>query len=308
MTVYPSDIMDTLTGVMINPAYSGRDPIRELIDAAHAKNIKVVAWFEYGFAAQNGSPGAILQARPEWAAKDVNGNTLVKNGFYWMNPMRPDVQNFMIALFMEVVRNYPDIDGVQGDDRLPAMPSEGGYDDYTVSLYQSEHGGNNPPNTGKNIAWLKWRADILSAFAARLYDSVKMESPGMMVAASPSPYGFGYDEYLQDYNVWMDNGDVDIVSPQLYRRESQGINVYNSLLNAQLDRIGREHTAKFFPGILLYLGGEYPSAQFLVDVIRANRAQNVTGEVYFFGTGLQVPELQEAFRTIYPAKALYPDL
>ena len=26
------------------------------------------------------------------------------------------------------------IDGIQGDDRLPAMPSEGGYDDYTLSF------------------------------------------------------------------------------------------------------------------------------------------------------------------------------
>ena len=34
--------------------YQGRDPLREIIDEAHAHNIKVHAWFEYGFAASYG--------------------------------------------------------------------------------------------------------------------------------------------------------------------------------------------------------------------------------------------------------------
>ena len=38
---------------------------------------------------------------------------------------------------LEVVKNY-DIDGIQGDDRLPAMPAEGGYDAYTRNAYQKE--------------------------------------------------------------------------------------------------------------------------------------------------------------------------
>ena len=49
------------------------------------------------------------------------------------------------------------------------MPSEGGYDDYTVSLYESEHGGQSPPVNRTDPIWLKWRADILSAWAEELY-------------------------------------------------------------------------------------------------------------------------------------------
>ena len=36
----------------------------------------------------------------------------------------------MTEMVLEVVRNYK-VDGVKGDDRLPAMPAEGGYDRYT---------------------------------------------------------------------------------------------------------------------------------------------------------------------------------
>ncbi|MEO0511074.1 MAG: hypothetical protein AAF065_14585, partial [Verrucomicrobiota bacterium] len=33
----------------------------------------------------------------------------------------------------------------QGDDRLPANPSTGGYDAYTISEYEKEHQGESPP-------------------------------------------------------------------------------------------------------------------------------------------------------------------
>ena len=51
----------------------------------------------------------------------------------------------MISLFKEVTVNY-NIDGVQGDDRLPAVPSSSGYDSYTKNLYFAENGINPPTN------------------------------------------------------------------------------------------------------------------------------------------------------------------
>ncbi|MDZ7797067.1 MAG: family 10 glycosylhydrolase [Candidatus Marinimicrobia bacterium] len=50
-TLYPSRIMDSLFQRPVSPRFSGRDPLKELIDAAHRNGIRVIAWFEYGFAA-----------------------------------------------------------------------------------------------------------------------------------------------------------------------------------------------------------------------------------------------------------------
>lgn len=309
LTTYPSQVAAAITGNEIDPLYTGRDPLRELIDAAHAKDIKVMAWFEYGFAAFNGSPGPILDNTPEhWKAIDVDGNIVVKNGFYWMNAFHPDVQQFMIDLVTEVVENYPDIDGVQGDDRLPACPSEAGYDPYTVELYKDAHGGEEPPTQSKSINWLRWRADLINDFGKRLYDSVKLENPNMIVAMSPSPLSFGYDEYLQDYTTWVEDGYCDVVSPQLYRRESQGLEVYKGLLSSQYNRLDAQDQSIFYPGLLLFLGGYLPSQQFIADMVQSNRAQGVQGEVYFFYTGFTDPNVQEVLKAMYPEKAIYPDL
>ena len=304
-TTYPSQVMDGLIGRPIDPLYAGRDPLRELIDAAHARGIKVFAWFEYGFAAFYGSPGPILEAYPSWAAINSSGEPVVKNGFHWLNPMLPEVRGFMEDLILEVANNYPDIDGVQGDDRLPAMPSEGGYDGYTVSLYQAEHGGQSPPANRTNPVWLQWRADILNAWAEELYQKVKQANPNCIVAMSPSPLTFGFSEYLQDYTAWIEGGYCDIVSPQLYRRDNQGIEVYRGLLQDQLVRVGNTNKDIFYPGLLSYLGGYVPNPQFFVDMVRTNRAHGVQGEVHFFYNALIANE--EVFRVVYPGAALFPE-
>jgi len=316
MTTYPSDIMESLTGTKIDPRYGSRDPLQEMIEEAHARGIKVMAWFEYGFAANYASldkslslseqiqqsGGPVLQAKPEWAGVDQNGDLLEKNSFIWMNGLHPEVQEFMTSLMLEVVQNY-DIDGVQGDDRLPAMPSEGGYDNYTVNRYQQEI-GTIPPTGTKNSAWLQWRANILNEYAAHLYDTVKYTDPNVVVAMSPSPMNFGYVEYLQDWPAWVNNGNADIVSPQLYRRDNQGIGVYNNLLNNQLTKIDQDKVLTFYPGLLIALGPYSPSAEFFADMVQSNRANGVSGEVYFYYLGLNRNE--DVIKALYPAPAIYP--
>ena len=304
VTTYPSQVMENLTGTSIATQYTGRDPLRELIDIAHERDIKVFAWFEYGFAAFNGSPGPILEAEPNWGAINSDGDQVVKNGFYWLNSLLPEVQSFMTDLVLEVVTNYPDLDGVQGDDRLPAMPSEGGYDAFTVSEYAAEHGGAEPPSNRLDAAWLQWRADRLNLFAENLYDSIKELNPNCLVAHSPSPLDFGYREYLQDYTTWVRDGYSDIVSPQLYRRDNQGLPIYRNLLLDQIDRVGDENRSIFYPGVLSYLGSYIPREDFLAGMILENRKNGVTGEVHFFYNTLLVR--QKVFKAMYPGKAIFP--
>jgi uncharacterized lipoprotein YddW (UPF0748 family) len=53
--------------------------LAELIHAAHSLGIKVIPWFEYGFASSyNLNGGPLLEKKPEWAARDRTGNLLNK--------------------------------------------------------------------------------------------------------------------------------------------------------------------------------------------------------------------------------------
>lgn len=304
MTTYPSKSMKEFTGVEIDTLFTGRDPLKELIEEAHKKNIKVIAWFEFGFSSSyqlNGGP--ILEKKPEWASKDVNGNLVTKNGFEWMNGFNPDVQNFMLSLIMEVVRNY-NIDGIQGDDRLPAMPSEAGYDEYTSNLYKSEHDGNNPPSYHKDYDWIKWRSNLLTDFMGRIYDSVKTFNKNIIVSMAPSIYPWSEEEYLQDWPTWMQKSYVDLVCPQVYR---YNIEDYRSALELIVeDQINKDNLKKFYPGVLLKVGDYYPDEEFLRQMIDLNRKNGINGEVFFFYEGIK--KYPDFFKEIYKDRVVFPEL
>jgi len=77
-----------------------------------------------------------------------------------MNGFDPEVQDFIMGLIMEVVSKYS-IDGIQGDDRLPAMPSLAGYDNYTVGLYRAKYQVD-PPKYIYDTQWVDFRVNLLN--------------------------------------------------------------------------------------------------------------------------------------------------
>ncbi|MCB9266422.1 MAG: family 10 glycosylhydrolase [Lewinellaceae bacterium] len=304
-TTYPSAQVKAVTGLAIQPDFEGRDPLRELIEAAHEKGIKVFAWFEFGFAAtMNDTTGGILiQKNPHWASRDQEGRVTEKNGFQWMNPFHPEVQDFIKGLVLEVVRNY-DIDGIQGDDRLPALPSNGGYDEYTVNLYQSEHGGRKPPVHYKDYEWVKWRSGKLSSFLAGLVGEVRKEKPGIIISMAPSIYPWSEENYLQDWPEWMDMGLVDLIIPQVYRYD---LDAYQREVDKILTRQLHPHDkGRFFPGVLLQVNDYNPSEELLEGFIAYNRQHGIPGEVFFFFEGIR--KFEAYFKERYKDRPPFPSL
>lgn len=296
-TLFPSQVVKRLTGVLINERAAGRDPLQELVEEAHARGLKVYAWFEFGFASDyQGGPGRELVLKhPEWAALDAAGKPVVKNGFSWMNALDPSLQRFLLDLILEAVRGY-DIDGIQGDDRLPAMASEGGYNPVNIARYQAEHGGKSPPADFRDPAWVRWRAGKLNDFMRQLHGEVKAAKPAIQISMSPSPYPWGVDEYLQDWPTWLREGWVDSLAPQIYRYNIEGY-------RKELRKLAREQLcpaqrARVFPGVLLALGKSYViSAELLRQMIEENRREGFPGEVHFHSEGV-APRL-EVLKSLY---------
>lgn len=281
-TIYPSTVMNNLIGKPQLERFTGRDPLQEMIEEARSAGIKVHAWFEYGFSSSfSANGGPIIAAKPGWAAKDMGGQLMVKNGFDWLNAFHPEVQDFMISLIKEVVGRY-DVDGVQGDDRLPACPSSSGYDSYTAALYKAET-GQDPPNNEKETNWVNWRAKKLNAFLKRLRTEVKAMKPSLLFTMSPSPYPFSLTEYLQAWPTWVDSGYVDAVFPQVYRYD---ISAYTSTLIQQKSAVNG-NLSIVYPGVLVKSGTYVATDGFLTQMIQANRNNGFKGEAWFFYEGVK---------------------
>ncbi|TGE25813.1 hypothetical protein E5K00_11665 [Hymenobacter aquaticus] len=214
------------TGLRTDPTYADRDILAEAIAEGHRVGLRVEAWFEYGFVAGwtgNLAPGAvrgpILDVHPDWTATKLSGQQLdPASNFYWMAQSNPAAQNFLISLATEISRRY-DVDGIQLD-RIRYASLDYGYDPFTVVLYRQEHNGAAPPTAGNDAAWMRWRADKINSFHARVYDSIKAVNPRLIVSNAPSQYGSStytaYNQYLQDWKWWVDNNKVDNVQVQSY--------------------------------------------------------------------------------------------
>lgn len=289
-TLYPSDIMGQTFGDTFRQdtvfRSLGLDPLRNVIDYAKPLGLVVIPWFEFGFSSSYQQQGGhILAAKPEWAARDKEGFILTKNGFEWMNAIHPEVQDFLLDLVMEVLVNY-EVAGIQGDDRMPAMPSEGGYSTFTQELYETQM-GTKVPDDPKETQFLDWKADQLSKFAKKLYSEIKAYDSQTIVSLAPSVYPWSKEQYLQDWPQWLSDGSLDELIPQNYRWD---INSYEQTLEELVQRYTQakrpNDKLRFAPGIIIKAGLRHNDYSYVKEAIRLNRSNGVEGEVYFFYEGL----------------------
>jgi uncharacterized lipoprotein YddW (UPF0748 family) len=307
-TLYRSQLMDSLFDVPIDQVYGERDPLAELIDEAHKRNITVIAWFEFGFASSYEENGGHLLARfPEWAARDIEGDLLEKNGFEWMNAYHPDVQSFLLSLICEVAENY-EVDGVQGDDRLPAQPAHGGYSEYTIKRYKESHNGKRPPDNYHDREWMRWRGDILNAFVGNVYDTVKAIDPDILVTWAPSIFQWSFDEYLQDWPAWIREGHADLIFTQNYRYSPEEYRTVTSQQQAFAKNM-KGVSDILYSGLLINVADYVISEDFLLSSISYNRSLGINGEVMFFYEGLRKDNdtlARRLLQSVYSTKSDLP--
>jgi uncharacterized lipoprotein YddW (UPF0748 family) len=236
-TTYPSKVAKRVVGSSFMPKKSagilinrtltktegleGRDVLQEMVVSGHKQGLSVIPWFEFGFmapAATDPAGSNLAKLHPDWLTQKQDGGTIWKEGKdprVWLNPFKPEVKKFIIDLVVEVVKKY-DVDGIQFDDHF-GLPSEFGYDKFTVDLYKSEHQGKLPPKNPKNEEWVNWRADKITAVMRDLFTAIKAANPKAIVSVSPNPQIFAKSFFLQDWAKWERQGLVEELLIQVYR-------------------------------------------------------------------------------------------
>jgi uncharacterized lipoprotein YddW (UPF0748 family) len=195
----------------------GQDVLGDIVAQARQHQLLVLPWFEFGFMAPLTSE--LAMDHPAWLTQQRNGeqtSTGPAGEVAWLNPFHPEVQQFITDLVVEAVSNY-DVDGIQFDDHM-SLPYTFGYDPYTVALYQQEM-KKAPPADPQDEAWVKWRADKITAFMVRLKQAVRSRKPTAIVSISPNYAAYAYKFQLQDWATWVKEGIADELIVQVYRSE-----------------------------------------------------------------------------------------
>ena len=311
-TTYPSAVAKQAIGAAVDPrpiGLEGRDSLAELVQQAHQKGMAVLPWFEFGFMAPEDSALAIRH--PDWLTQQRDGLQVWQEGIYprvWLNPFKPEVQAFIQSLVMELVNQY-DIDGIQLDDHF-GLPYQFGYDAYTVQLYQREHQGNAPPSNPKDPAWIRWRAAKITSFTTQLFRAIKARKNNVLLTLSPNNADFSYNNSLQDWQTWRQQGLIEELVLQVYGNSLQA---FNAQLQAPELQTARQHIPTSI-GILTGLKHSPVPIQQVRDRVQAVRKQKFAGVSFFFYETLwhlvAEPEADRkaAFRSLFSSPAVRPNV
>ncbi|MGH9422868.1 MAG: glycoside hydrolase family 10 protein, partial [Thermoanaerobaculia bacterium] len=222
------------------------DPLRALLDAAHARGIQVHAFVIAGAIFHGDPKKGPLPRDPrhvflqhfwdakahrmytgarQWGTKTSKGRYQFASDWY-IDFGHPDAAAYTADVLLHLVRAY-DIDGIHLDRiRYPETPKgDAGYNDTSVARFRARYG--RLPQA-KDALWNDWRREQVTNFVRRLALGAKAIRPSITISAALISWGSGpaasggfpktdaYRVAFQDWDAWLREGIIDVASPMLY--------------------------------------------------------------------------------------------
>ena len=214
-----SEYLTGIQGKMPSPFY---DPLAFAVAEAHKRGLQLHAWFNPFRAGhpESKSPPAlnhVTRTHPEIIRH--YGKQI------WSDPGEPEAQARALAAVLDVVKRY-DVDGVVFDDYFYPYPEKNGNgqlmdfsDDASWKKFGAQSG------LGRD----GWRRANINQFVQKVSSSVHAAKPWVQFGISPFgiwrpgvPAGIdakaldAYGRLYADAPLWLRNGWVDYLAPQLY--------------------------------------------------------------------------------------------
>ncbi len=225
------------------------DPLRALLDAAHARGIEVHAFVIVG-AIFHGDPNRVALPRDprhvflqhfwdakarrpyrgsrQWGTKTSKGRYQFATDWY-VDLGHPAAAAYTADVLLHLVRAY-DIDGIHLDRvRYPESPhGDVGYNETSVARFRARYG--RAPHA-KDPLWNDWRREQVTSFVRHLALGARAIRPSITISAALISWGAGpiasggftntdaYRVAFQEWDAWLREGIIDVASPMLYKRE-----------------------------------------------------------------------------------------
>lgn len=312
-----------LTGEQgLPPADSSYDPMRYMIKAAHDRRMEFHAWLNPYRATWDLDTASLSLIHPMRALPpNLRSQWFFRYGRrYYFNPANPFVRQHLVNVVRDIIVRY-DVDGIHFDDYFYPYKEPGenlnDYNDFAAN-----------PRGFTNIE--DWRRDNVNKLVQEVSQIIKKFKPyvrfgvgsfGVWRNSDRDPLNgsdtrsgiTSYDDLYADILLWLKNGWIDYVAPQLYWSVGYPPSDYQKLL---------EWWSKHTYGKHLYIGhaaykiGNSPNdanwslPEQISKQVTLNRANvNVQGSIYFSAKALMRNALgvqDSLINVLYPSPALVP--
>jgi uncharacterized lipoprotein YddW (UPF0748 family) len=273
-----------LTGTQGKPPSPYYDPLQFMIEETHKRGMEFHAWCnpyraDFQIGKSSIAPDHITRIHPEWF--------LTYGDKKYFDPSNKDAQRFVVNVIADIVLRY-DVDAIHMDDYFypyriagKEFPDEEAYRKSGTSLSKDD-----------------WRRSNVDSIILLLSQAIKQEKPWVKFGISPfsvwrnkdqDPEGSdskasqtNYDDLYANILLWLKNGWIDYVVPQLYLEIGNGKIAYEKLLDWWSKHTYGRH---LYIGQAIYRAGEtaaWRNPDELPDQIQLLRQYpNVQGSVFF---------------------------
>lgn len=224
---YNSTIEPTATDVA-----AGFDPLADLITKAHTggRRIEVHAWITTYLIWNNQTtpptqPDHPYNLHPEWLSQHTNGTTW-DGGNYQFEQSHPEVQKHVYNVAMDIITRY-DVDGFHFD-YVRFSGNMWGYHPVAVDRFNRRFNRTGKP-AHTDPAWLQFRRDQVSGLVRKVYLNAIAARPEVKLSAATICFAPGvandaqwfgtaaaWNNVLQDWRGWMQEGILDLNVPMMY--------------------------------------------------------------------------------------------
>lgn len=238
-------------------AFPGWDPLGAAVTEAHARGLRLHAWFNPYRIAHHTDPARLAAGHP---AREHPDWTVPYGGKLYYNPGLPEVQAFVRTAMLDAVAKYP-VDAVHFDDYFYPYPVAGQSFDDDVAY--DAHGGGFPDRAA-------WRRDNIDRLVRETAAGIERVRPSTGFGISPfgvwrnaatdplgSPTWAGvqtYDDLYADTRRWVREQWIDHIVPQVYWHIGFPAADYGALVSWWAAAV-RGTTTRLYVGEALYKAG-----------------------------------------------------
>ncbi len=234
---YPSPYepwSEWLTGVQGQPPVPYYDPLAFMISETHKRGMVFHAWInpyraEFNIARASNSSMHITKLHPEWF--------LTYGNMRYFDPGNKHVQAYVTEVVRDIVKRY-NIDAIHFDDYFYPYRIHGKQfpDDESFSRH------------GNGMKKDDWRRSNTDSIISKLSRAIKQENSRCQFGISPfgvwrnqdkdpvngsktNGASSNYDDLYADILLWLKNGWIDYVAPQLYWEFGHKIAPFETLVD-----------------------------------------------------------------------------
>jgi uncharacterized lipoprotein YddW (UPF0748 family) len=277
-----------LTGVQGRAPSPYYDPLKFMIDEAHKRGMEFHAWCNpyranFNIPSSSIAPDHITRKHPEWF--------ITYGEAKYFDPANKQAREFVVNVISDIVRRY-DVDAIHMDDyfypyRIPGkeFPDEASY-----------------KRSGSNLSKPDWRRANVDTIIRMISTAIKNIKPYCKFGVSPfsvwrnknvdrdgsdTQSGVSnYDDLYANILLWMQEGWIDYVAPQLYLEIGHDRIAYEKILDWWSKHSYGRH---IYIGHGIYRVNErnkaWKNVNELPNQIKLLRSYpNVQGSIYFSST------------------------